>query len=179
MSRSRLLLWVPVAVVLGVVSLWAAGPTVAAVPLLYLAVVTPELVRIDMAEHRLPNRIVLPGLAFAVVGVVGSLAVSTRLPVAPLIAGVVSFVVMLLLAAVGGMGMGDVKLAAVLGLSSFTASLAVLWPVIAFLVGGVVSAVLLARGRRGQRIAFGPYLLLGFWVAVALVPLVRSPGASA
>jgi prepilin signal peptidase PulO-like enzyme (type II secretory pathway) len=61
----------------------------------------------------------------------------------------------------------------------------VLSPVVGFLVGGVASAVLIARRGRanerdgagarahGNRMAFGPCLLAGFWIAVALVAWVR------
>jgi leader peptidase (prepilin peptidase)/N-methyltransferase len=70
------------------------------------------------------------------------------------------------------MGMGDVKLAVVLGLASQNVTVAVLSPVIAFLAGGLTSMVLLLMGRRG-RIPFGPFLLGGFWCAVVVDLLAR------
>ena len=57
----------PVAAGLAALAVLAAGPHPAALPLLYLAAVTPELVRVDLREHRLPNRLVLPGVALGLV----------------------------------------------------------------------------------------------------------------
>ncbi len=66
-----------------------------------------------------------------------------------------------------GMGLGDVKLALLLGL--FFTPLGVvtlLWS--AFLTGGVVAAILilLGRARLKQKIAFGPFLIIGFFIAL-------------
>lgn len=62
----------------------------------------------------------------------------------------------------GGMGFGDVKLAAVIGfwLGTEKALLALL---LAFVLGGTAAVLLLASGRRSRReaIAFGPFLCLG------------------
>ncbi len=69
-----------------------------------------------------------------------------------------------------GLGLGDVKLAAALGL--YLGWLGWSYPVVgtvaAFLVGGVVSLALLASGRAGRRTAvpFGPPMLLGALAAV-------------
>jgi leader peptidase (prepilin peptidase)/N-methyltransferase len=71
------------------------------------------------------------------------------------------------------MGMGDVKLGGALGLASWLPFVGVVSPVIAFLAGGVVSVILLVRRGRGGRIAFGPFLLAGFWLAVGLVAWAR------
>jgi leader peptidase (prepilin peptidase)/N-methyltransferase len=95
------------------------------------------------------------------------------LPLVALLAGGAYSVFLLILNLVGGMGMGDVKLGAALGLASWTPAVAVRSPVIAFLIGGLVSVVLLIAGRRGRRIAFGPFLLGGFWAAVALEAVSR------
>jgi leader peptidase (prepilin peptidase)/N-methyltransferase len=69
-----------------------------------------------------------------------------------------------------GMGLGDVKLAGVLGLYLGYLS----WAHLAvgafggFLLGGVVGAVLLVAGRAGRKskIPFGPFMLAGAWLAV-------------
>jgi leader peptidase (prepilin peptidase)/N-methyltransferase len=103
----------------------------------------------------------------------GEWVVSGREPVVALVAGLGYAGFLLVMHLVGGMGMGDVKLAAALGLASWDVSVAVLSPIVAFIVGGVVSVVLLIAGKRGQRIAFGPFLLGGFWVAVAVLALSR------
>jgi leader peptidase (prepilin peptidase)/N-methyltransferase len=140
---------------------------------LYLAAITPWLVRFDVRQHRLPNTLVLPGIGVGVLGCAGEWVATGRIPVVPLVAGSSYAGFLLVLNLVGGMGMGDVKLAAALGLGSWNLSVALLSPVFAFLIGGAVSVVLLIAGRRGQRIAFGPFLLGGFWAAVLLVALSR------
>lgn len=152
----------PLTLALGVLGWLAFGPHVAAVPALYVAAVGPELTRIDLAEHRLPNRLVVPGLAVGLLAAASSWATTGIPPLVPLIAGVAYGGVLFLLALTGGMGMGDVKLAAVLGLASPTVTVAVASPLLAFLLGGIVAlGVLVARGR-GSRIPFGPFLLAGY-----------------
>ena len=151
----------------------ATGIAPSAVAVVYLAAVTPWLAWYDVTSHRLPNVLVVPGIGVGLLACAGEWVVSGRVPVVPLAAGIGYAGFLLVMHFVGGMGMGDVKLAGALGLASWDPSVAVLSPVVAFLVGGLVSVVLLIAGRRGQRIAFGPFLLGGFWAAVALVALAR------
>ncbi len=148
----------------------ASGVTFAAIPLLYLAAVTPALVAIDVREHRLPNALVLPGYPVAALGLVGEWMRTGQLPVVALVAGAASTVFLLALSLGGGMGMGDVKLAGVLGLSAGLVGVtpAVVSPLAAFTLGGVSALVVAARHGRGARIPFGPFLLAGFWIAVVL-----------
>jgi leader peptidase (prepilin peptidase)/N-methyltransferase len=142
---------------------WVAiGPHVAAIPALYVAAVAPELTRIDLAEHRLPNRLVVPGLVVGLVAAAGSWITLGIPPLVPVIAAVAYGGILFVLALGGGMGMGDVKLATVLGLASPTLTIAVTSPLIAFLTGGVAALVVLITRGRGTRIPFGPFLLLGF-----------------
>ena len=156
---------------LGGIGLLATGVAPSAVAVVYLAAVTPWLVWFDVTEHRLPNVLVVPGIGVGLAACAGEWVASGRLPAVPLVAGLGYAGFLLVMHFVGGMGMGDVKLAGALGLASWDLSVAVLSPVVAFLVGGIASVALLIAGRRGQRIAFGPFLLGGFWAAVALVAL--------
>jgi leader peptidase (prepilin peptidase) / N-methyltransferase len=176
----RRLAWqLPLAVVLAWLSIAALGLTPAAVAALYLAAVTPELVRIDLREHRLPNRIVLPGIAMGLVAAALSWAVNGVAPVIPLVAAVASSGLLFLLSLGGGIGMGDVKLAAVIGLGSPAIAIALTAPLAAFLLGGVAASIVLVRGvlasrgreARREQIAFGPYLLAGYVVALLLAVL--------
>ncbi|MCU1416450.1 MAG: hypothetical protein JWP32_624, partial [Schumannella sp.] len=50
---------------LAALSIAAFGLTPATIPALYLAAVTPALIRVDLREHRLPNRMVVPGVVVA------------------------------------------------------------------------------------------------------------------
>jgi len=68
----------------------------------------------------------------------------------------------LYIAARGGMGGGDVKLALGIGLwLGWEAAIVAVWT--AFLVGGMIAAALLITGRRGRRdpLPFGPCLAVG------------------
>lgn len=166
----------PLSAALGMLAWFAIGPQVAAIPALYVAAVAPELTRIDLAEHRLPNRLVVPGLAVGLLAAAGSWVTTGEPPIVPVIAGLAYGGGLFLFALAGGMGMGDVKLAAVLGLASPTVALAIASPVIAFLAGGVVSLVVLVVRGSGARIPFGPFLLLGHagsLAAVAVLSLYR------
>lgn len=159
------------AVALGIAGVLIVGWSPALLGVLYLAAVSPALTRIDLAEHRLPNRLVLPGYAAATVTVLLSWVSTGLVPLAALAAGAAYFAFLLLLNLAGGMGMGDVKLGGVLGLILGTISVdaAVLGPLMAFLSGGLVAVLLLLiRQGSGTRMPFGPFLLLGFWGALAL-----------
>ena len=81
---------------------------------------------------------------------------------------------MLVLSLLGGLGMGDVKLAAQLGVAAGLVGVqtAVAMVVVAFMLGGLVASVLWLARRRG-RIPFGPFMLAGFWTSttIALIQL--------
>jgi leader peptidase (prepilin peptidase)/N-methyltransferase len=83
----------------------------------------------------------------------------------------------------GGMGLGDVKFAGVLGFALGWLGWAqvIAGTAVGFLLGGVVSVVLLAggRARRKTRIAFGPYLIAGALTAVLVGAELASAYVSA
>jgi leader peptidase (prepilin peptidase) / N-methyltransferase len=129
---------------------------------------------VDLQHRLLPDRVVLPSIAIG--------AVLLFLAAVPdhawadllrgVLAGVVLFTVYLMLALINprGLGMGDVKLAALLGL--YLGWLG--WPVVAsgtvaaFLAQALIALVLLATRRIGLRgeLPFGPAMLLGAAVAI-------------
>lgn len=154
---------------LAAVALVAVGPEPRVLPLIYLAIVTPTLCAVDATERRLPNELVLPGYLVAGSGIAAHWLTSGQSPVIALASGAVYFVFMLAWGVVGGMGMGDVKLAGVLGLSAglLGSTAALVSPIVAFLLGGV-AAIGALRGARGASIPFGPFLLAGFWIAVVV-----------
>ena len=143
----------------------------------WVAVVGVALAAVDVAAHRLPDRLVLP--AYPVV--LGALAVAATADASPgrlaraVAAGVLlaAAYLALALARPGDLGLGDVKLAGVLGLVLGWAG----WP--AFLVGalgahvllGAIALVLLALRRVTLRSAlpFGPFML-----AAALLALLAA-----
>jgi len=138
----------------------------------YLAIVTPELCRVDMREHRLPNALVLPGLTLAVAGPLLAWAVTGAPPTGALAAGAATGVFLVVMHVAGGLGMGDVKLGTALGLclGCLGPMAAITGPLIGFVAGGGAALIgMLAPGLGvGHRMPFGPFLLFGFWAALVL-----------
>ncbi len=136
---------------------------------------TMVLVLTDLDHKRIPNRILYPATATAVVLLTAGAAADGTLPDVPraLAGGGIYFGLLLLVAllARGGFGMGDVKLAFLLGTFLAFRSWETLWAgvFLAFLIGGGVSLLLLITRRKGRKdaIPFGPPLILGAWVALA------------
>jgi leader peptidase (prepilin peptidase)/N-methyltransferase len=159
----------PLAATLVILAIASVGLEPRVVPAVYVAVVTPALCASDVSVHRLPNALVLPGYAAAALGIAGDWLATGAFPVLAFVAGVAYAGALLLLSVLGGMGMGDVKLAGVLGFAGGLAGAetALLAPVAAFLLGGV-AAVIALRSGRGTSIPFGPYLLAGFWIALLI-----------
>ncbi|HCR35785.1 MAG: Type 4 prepilin-like protein leader peptide-processing enzyme [Candidatus Woesebacteria bacterium GW2011_GWC2_33_12] len=64
-----------------------------------------------------------------------------------------------------GMGLGDVKLAIALGLW-LTVDQSLIWLMTAFIIGGIVSVflLLLRQAKLKTKIAFGPFLIIAFWI---------------
>jgi leader peptidase (prepilin peptidase)/N-methyltransferase len=118
----------------------------------------------DLERMIVPNRIVLPA-AVAVLALQLARGPSLEWPVAGL--GAALFLFVAALAYPRGMGMGDVKLALLLGV-------AVGWAVPVALLGGMIAAlvpsvVLIARhgsAARKHAIPFGPFLALGGLLAL-------------
>ncbi len=145
-----------------------AHPTATGVALsivLILLVVPAAL--IDLEHRIIPNRITAPG---AVLALVIGLALDPVGEPERLIAGAAAggFLLAAALAYPGGMGMGDVKLAAMMGLFLGAAVAPAL--LIALLTGVALGVVVIARrgARAGRKTAvtFGPFLALGALVAV-------------
>ena len=141
---------------------------------LYLAAVSVVLALIDIDTHTLPNRIVIPGYAVGAVllGASGLLAGDFGALASAAIGAAAMFLLyfVLVLAYPRGMGMGDVKLAGVLGL--FLGYLGwgplVVGAFAAFLLGGLFSIGLLITRKAGRKsgIPFGPWMLAGAWVGI-------------
>ncbi|MFC5502767.1 prepilin peptidase [Lysinimonas soli] len=144
------------------------------VAFLYLAAISVALAIIDIETHRLPNVIVLPGYGVGIVllGVAALLQGDIAGLIRMAAGAAILFAFYLLLAIISprGMGMGDVKLAGVLGL--FLGSLG--WGQLAvgagaaFVLGGLFGVVLMVMKRAGRKsgIPFGPWMLLGAWIGV-------------
>lgn len=143
----------------------------------FLAAASIALAAIDLETRRLPNVIVLPA---GVVGLVAFLAAAVLTGAwAPLLGAAVGLIVLGGVYAVpaflrpDALGMGDAKLAAVLGvyLGWLGVESALVGIVLGFLIAGVVGVVHLARGRRGA-VALGPWMLAGAWLGILAGPQI-------
>ena len=124
---------------------------------------------IDLEHHLVPNRIVVPAAGWALLATL--LVASDDLPEL-LIAGAAAFVALLLMALAypAGMGMGDVKLAGVMGLYLGLSVAPALF--IAFAVGAVVGVgvILGTGGGRKRGVPFAPFMALGGVIGVLAGP---------
>ena len=130
----------------------------------------------DLRTHRLPNALVLPAYPITALLLVLAATLTPDVDVWPTLATVtaaaaVNATAYLLLALHrGAIGLGDVKLAGVLGLilGWFGWPALVLALLAAFLVAGALAGVHLLRGgSRRDRIPLGPAMLLGAAATIA------------
>jgi len=144
-----------------------------------LAAVTSPLVRVDLAERRLPDVLVLVVLVGTTAGVVAAVAGGAGVSAArACLLGLVVLAACVPLVHGGGLGAGDAKLAGVGVVAAALASPSapLIWLVAVALLGGVHGAVAVVRRRDTSRtrvaIPFGPVLLVGWWLAVAAATLL-------
>ncbi|WP_307856988.1 A24 family peptidase [Pseudarthrobacter albicanus] len=156
---------------------WRFGTSAELPAYLVLAVTGVQLARIDILHHLLPNRLVLPllgtGLLLlsfpaAVAGEAGNLLRG--------VAGAVTLFVLYLILALtsrNGLGMGDVKLAAPLGLYLGYLGWSQLFygGALGFVAGGIVSVVLVLknRGNKPKEVAYGPSMLAAGLAVILLL----------
>jgi leader peptidase (prepilin peptidase)/N-methyltransferase len=143
-----------------------------ALGLALIAVLVP-IALIDLDHRIIPNRITAPAAVAAIA--IGLLTSPGHVP-EQLIAGVAAggFLLLFALAYPRGMGMGDVKLAAVLGLFlGRSVAVAVLAGTLAGAIFGVVvmSRLGVARGRK-VAVPFGPFLAAGGILSLFVGPQV-------
>ncbi|MFI2102600.1 prepilin peptidase [Isoptericola sp. NPDC019693] len=163
-------------------AVWASGPGWATPAVVVAAVAGVALFAVDARTHRLPDAITYPATAAVAVLLAAAAAVdgawdaAWRALLGSLTLGAAYLVLHLVNRA--GLGLGDVKLAVLLGLVSAWFGWPVLWATafLPFLVGGVVSIVLLAtrRATRTTAIAFGPYMLAGAALALTAARLLAT-----
>ncbi|MBX3014639.1 MAG: prepilin peptidase [Caldilineaceae bacterium] len=168
--RQRYLgVWVA-AILLGGLVFWQLGWTPKALLVAVEAWFFLAIAVIDLEHRIVPNRMLLVAAPIVLVAnlLLGELAFASLLLGA--VAGFGFFLVLALLAP-GGMGMGDVKLAGLIGLTTGLASV-VPALFIGILAGGVASVVILLTNRlrspaeRKQTMAYAPYLVVGVWVTL-------------
>ena len=138
----------------------ASGPEPETLLGLAFVLILVPVAFIDLDHRIIPNKLTGLGavVAVALLAVIDPGALPEHLLAGAAAGG---FLLAAALAKPGGMGMGDVKLAAVMGLFLGRAVAPALFA--ALILGSVVGAAVMARRgmRRGTTIPFGPWLALG------------------
>ncbi|MFZ5651432.1 MAG: prepilin peptidase [Bacillota bacterium] len=143
---------------------YSFGAEIDLIKYLFLTALMIAVAFIDLDHYIIPNRLVLAGL------IAGSLFIplTGEPPLLDALSGVLAasgFLLFLYLVSRGGMGMGDIKLAAVIGI--FLG-----WPMSLFAVfsacflAGILGIALIATGvkKRKDPIPFGPFLAAGTFI---------------
>lgn len=150
------------------------GPHPALAAYLYLGAVGVALAAIDIDVRRLPNALTYPSYPVGLILLaIAAAAGAGHTPFLRALAGMAALAALyfvVVLAYPAGMGLGDVKLAGILGL--YTAWLG--WGSFAvgafagFLTGGLYGGILLATRKAGRKsaIPFGPFMLLGALIGI-------------
>jgi len=149
---------------------WKFGPTADAALAAFFCLVLVVVSAIDLEHLIIPNRIVLPAAAVV-------LAANTALHPSPeWILGAVGASGFLFAAALAyprGMGMGDVKLALLMGaMLGRTVPVALMAGMLAAIVPGVVLIARHGSAGRKMKIPFGPFLAFGAVVALFAGPAI-------
>lgn len=143
---------------------------------LLFALATAVLVLTDVEAKLIPNRVLYPATgAFALLLAGGALADGTASGLGRAALGAAGYFAVLLVVALlarGGFGLGDVKLAVLLGMATAFPGWRVLAAAAMFtaLLGGIPAIVLLATGRarRDTELPYGPAMIFGAWIALAV-----------
>jgi len=139
--------------------------------LFYTAVLI--VVTVTDLEHRLiPNRVVYPAIAIALLMSLVDPAIS---PLQALAGALLGFGLFLIFAIIGrgALGMGDVKLAALLG-AALGLPIVLVALIGGIVLGGLISAGLLLTRRVGLKsyIPYGPFLTVAGWIALVQGDLI-------
>lgn len=164
------------AVALAVVA-WRVRDPLPLLAVAWVALFGVVLAHVDVAVRRLPDRLTFPaaggafilfGLSAVVDGRYGRFAAAVTCALA-----LAALYLVLVLVSPNGMGLGDAKAAVAVGLVAgwFGWAVAVAAALAGFLLAGLYAAALLLLRRAGRKdhIAHGPFLLLGTFVALALL----------
>lgn len=177
-SRRQVITTAAAGFALSVLLAWRFGATAELPAYLLLGIFAIPLARIDVAHHLLPNRLVGPllgaGLALLAVAALAQGGAGSLFRGAA--GAVILFVLYLILALTSrnGLGMGDVKLAAPLGLYLGYLGWQQLFygGALAFVAGGLVSVILVlkTRGNKPKEVAYGPSMLAASLAIILLFP---------
>jgi len=165
---SRWRVAVAVALLFAPVALWRYGVGAAGLVGVFFFTVLAFLAVKDLEEQRIPNVIVLPAAAVMLVAV-AVLEPDHLLEAVLAAVAAAAFLFVPSLLTKGGVGMGDVKLALLLGAALGRGVVtALLLGCLCASVAGITLLVRHGSGARKTAVAFAPFLVLGAVAAVAL-----------
>ena len=159
-----------------ILSVWAV-PVYA-----YFVWLSVALSVIDFRELRLPNKYVYPAYGVVTFGLLLPAAIDNRWDslfqaVVCALVGLAIFMIMHVVYP-AGMGMGDVKLAGIIGLITGWVSIAtsIVALMVAFFLSAIVSVVLLVSRKATMKTAlpFGPFMLGGAILAIVYTAWMRT-----
>ena len=164
--------------VLSALLAWRFGSTAELPAYVLLGIIAVPLARIDIVHHLLPNRLVGPLLgAGLVLLAAAALAQGAAGDLVRGVAGsVILFISYLILALTSrnGLGMGDVKLAAPVGLYLGYLGWSHLFygGALAFVAGGLASVFLVLKNRKNKprEVAYGPSMLAAGLAIILFLP---------
>jgi leader peptidase (prepilin peptidase)/N-methyltransferase len=143
-----------------------------ALPVIYVAITALPLLVIDLRQHRLPNRIILPMIAITFVSQFALAILTSAWATFGISVGLGLVVLLLgvLMNYKGIIGMGDVKLLVGLTmlLSSFTVIGAILLAPISFVLGCIVTIIILFK-RSVTHLPIGPIVVATFGSILAFI----------
>ena len=173
-SIPRKLMWVELATaVIFALLYWHYGLSAELGVLIFYSCLFIVIFVIDLEHSLILNKVVYPGMIVALLLSLYpwpwfSESLGMRVAYAAL-GGAIGFVIFLLIALVsrGGMGWGDVKLAALIGLATGFPMVFVAI-IMAAILGGIVAVALMIAKKRGRRemIPFGPFLAVAAMVTL-------------
>lgn len=128
---------------------------------------------VDIHERRLPNQLLTAALAVALVG--ATLSTEVIVVRSALLGMIIAGALMLLVRVTRGVGMGDVKMAAVVG-ASVSASTTTLVAAPIAIAAAAFAAAMYGFITSRPRVALGPSLWVGWASALVLVTALPSNG---
>ncbi len=166
-----------ITLVLSALLAWRFGATPELAAYLVLGVAGVQLGRIDIVHHLLPDRLVGPLLGAGLILLTAAAAAhgASENLLRGIAGSVILFVLYLILALTSrnGLGMGDVKLAAPLGLYLGYLGWSQLFygGALGFVAGGLSALVLVLknRGNKPKEVAYGPSMLAAVLAVILLL----------
>lgn len=171
---------VPTAVLFSLAVIYAVGASKLLISLIPFAVILAAITVIDLRELRIPNKIILPAmvLCWPFLAIASTADYPADLSLGRAAAAAVVFCLAYFVLAIispAGLGLGDVKLAFVLGaqLGLFHWAMVLRAAFIAHLLMAVVAVLLMAsrKAKMKSGLPFGPFLAIGSIAAIVFEAL--------